>query len=188
VTASKSIPREPPRDLKALGLDTAIGFMIRVKVFVAWLLIIGGGLMMPIGLLTVVATLASDKPTMPLSGAIVLAGTFTAQLVLGLWWRKSLKRSVARRRHALERGRCIRGVVESVVPAPGLSLAMGRLDRRFHITYEALDGTARKTSFLSPLGLASSWLEVGAAVAGLEDPETGDVLFPAELGLNVRFA
>ena len=180
------LPRDPPRDLKALGLEDALGFMIRVKVFVAWLLIVGGGLMTPIAALVLVSALRGDGK-MPLSGAVVLASTALGELAIGLWWRRRLKRAKERRRHALERGRPVVGKVDAVWPAPGLSLAMGRLDRCFVVTYEAPDGAARKTRFVSPLGIASSWLRPGASIEGLVVPETNDVLFPAELGLDVKF-
>lgn len=182
----KILPLEPPRNLKALGLEDALGFMIRVKVFVAWILIVSGGVMTPIALLMLASALGSDGEP-PLGGALAIASVSLVELVFGLWWRSRLKRRKERRRHALERGRRVVGKVDAVLPAPGLSLAMGRLDRCFVVTYEALDGSSRKTSFVSPLGLASSWLKHGALVEGLADPETGDVLFPAELDLNVRF-
>lgn len=178
------LPREPPRDVAALGLETAIGFMIRVRVFVAWLLIVGGALMIPVGLLMLAVAARKGQPMV---GGLGVSAVSIAQLSLALWWRSRLKQARARRRQALEHGRPIRGVVSSVTSAPGLSLAMGSLDRRFSITYQGLDGTRGETAFTSPLGLASSWLEPGAPVEGLMDPETGDVLFPAELGLNVTF-
>lgn len=175
------IPRNPPRDVTAIGMKDAVGFMLRVKVFVAWFFIITNGFNLPMATLLVATGIGSDKP---LHGPLLFFVFSLVQLVAAWWWRGRLKASRKRRENALTHGVWVNGVVTAVTRWPGLSLAMARMDYRFTVDYVAPDGTQQQAFFVSPLGLMRASLEKGSAIQGLVDPDSGRVVFPAEMGVH----
>ncbi|MBN2498867.1 MAG: hypothetical protein JXR96_30030 [Deltaproteobacteria bacterium] len=175
---------EPPRAAEAVEKAMPARYMLAVHVFLGWLFIVGGALLLLSMLLTLGIAISREKlGEMPAAVPIMLVAS-ALEIFFGWLLLRHVRRTAARRLAILQSGRVVRGVVTGRRPGLGLSLLVGFVPTVIRARFDLPNGRAIESSFKTAIRPIADSLPFGAEVQGVVG--AGDeILFPAFFGVRL---